>query len=92
MKKISLKDKIPSSYILFTVAQENYLCKTYNNVANENLTFHQLLRKVKIYPFSTKHKGVIHIIAEGGLDGTVYILNNYERGGLYEYGKTDGYA
>lgn len=92
MKKISLKDKVDSMYDLFIIAQEDYLCKRFIRIDNEQLTFHQLLRKVKIYPFSTKHKGVIRIFAEHALGGEVYILNNCEKGGIYLYGKTDGYA
>ena len=39
-----------------------------------------------------EYGGVVRIIAEDLLRGLVYILNNYEKGELWEYGSTGGYA
>ena len=92
MEKLTLKSLIPPHFILFIVSRENDICRTYINIDEEQLTFHQVLRKVKIYPYSKKHKGVIHIIATAGLDGKYYVVNNYELGSIYENGTTKGYA
>ena len=90
MIKISLKDSIPADFTFFIVARDNDICRTYINTEDEPLTYHKVLRKVKIYPYSKKNKETITIIAEGGLRGKVFRFNKYE--GLIECGKTYGYA
>ncbi|QXJ59389.1 hypothetical protein J9537_00950 [Enterococcus raffinosus] len=45
-----------------------------------------------VYKCYKHHEGLIYVFCDGGLRGTIYRCNNYEKGLWQKYATTQGYA
>lgn len=101
MQEISV-DNIPhgdSIYVIYYLSKEEKSKPQVHHIVfplvNEKGEYYRMTFKEIFAEIESKEKDTIShcmIIAEFGLQGTIYRYNNYSDGQIYECGSTRGYA
>ena len=101
MQEINL-NSIPfgdSIYVIYYLSKEKILNPKVHHIVfpliNEKREYYRMTFKEIYAEIESKEKNTIShcmVIAEFGLQGTIYRYNNYSDGQIYECGSTRGYA